>query len=187
MADKPEVSAEETVVHAGVGHQAILVCQVFHHQIGSHVAEGDDDDHYHDGDDGDGDAGVGHQAILVCQVFHPGILVIMLMKVVIMIMNMYFYPGGFILKVVLSFMLQVHASPEAEVTWYRGTLLMESDNRSFFHMMMVVVIMMVMVIMVIMLIMLMVVVVVMTTTTVNRSMMRYSSGCTERWWAAGTA
>ena len=28
-------------------------------------------------------------------------------------------------------MLQVHASPEAEVTWYRGTLLMESDNRFF--------------------------------------------------------
>ena len=26
--DKPEVAAEETVVHAGVGHQAILVCQV---------------------------------------------------------------------------------------------------------------------------------------------------------------
>ena len=26
--DKPEVVAEETVVHAGVGHQAILVCQV---------------------------------------------------------------------------------------------------------------------------------------------------------------
>ena len=26
--DKPEVSAEESVVHAGVGHQAILVCQV---------------------------------------------------------------------------------------------------------------------------------------------------------------
>ena len=26
-------------------------------------------------------------------------------------------------------MTQVHASPEAEVTWYRGTLLMESDNR----------------------------------------------------------
>lgn len=49
---KPEVSAEETVVHAGVGHQAILVCQV-------------------------------------------------------------------------------HASPEAEVTWYRGTLLMESDNRMY--------------------------------------------------------
>ena len=93
------------------------------------------------------------------------------------------------MKVVLSFMLQVHASPEAEVTWYRGTLLMESDNRSFFHMMMVVVIMMVMVmvIMVIMLIMLMVVVMVVTMTTVNRSMMRYSSGCTERWWAADTA
>lgn len=49
---KPEVSAEETVVHAGVGHQAILVCQV-------------------------------------------------------------------------------HASPEAEVTWYRGTLLMENDNRMY--------------------------------------------------------
>ena len=28
-------------------------------------------------------------------------------------------------------MIQVHASPEAEVTWYRGTLLMESDNRFF--------------------------------------------------------
>ena len=26
--DKPEVVAEETIVHAGVGHQAILVCQV---------------------------------------------------------------------------------------------------------------------------------------------------------------
>jgi len=49
---KPEVVAEETIVHAGVGHQAILVCQV-------------------------------------------------------------------------------HASPEAEVTWYRGTLLMESDNRMY--------------------------------------------------------
>ena len=52
-------------------------------------------------------------------------------------------------------MCQVHASPEAEVTWYRGTLLMESDNRSFFHMMMVVVIMMVMVMTMVMMTMMM--------------------------------
>ena len=25
--------------------------------------------------------------------------------------------------------VQVHASPEAEVTWYRGTMLLENDNR----------------------------------------------------------
>merc|ERR1719319_394428 len=48
----PEVVAEESVVHTGVGHQAILLCQV-------------------------------------------------------------------------------HASPEAEVTWYRGTMLLENDNRMY--------------------------------------------------------
>ena len=50
--DKPSVTAVESVVHAGVGHQAILACTV-------------------------------------------------------------------------------HSSPEAEVVWYRGTLLLETDNRMY--------------------------------------------------------
>ena len=50
--DKPEVSAEDTVVYTGVGHQAILVCNI-------------------------------------------------------------------------------HSSPDAEVVWYRGTLLLEPDNRMY--------------------------------------------------------
>ena len=51
-ADKPEVEAEEDTVFAGVGHQAILVCNI-------------------------------------------------------------------------------HSSPRAEVVWYRGTLLLENDNRMY--------------------------------------------------------
>ena len=52
VSDKPEVTAEEAVVHTGVGQQAVLVCQVY-------------------------------------------------------------------------------SSPEAEVVWYRGTLLLEEDNRMY--------------------------------------------------------
>ena len=48
FSDKPEVSAEETIVHAGVGHQAILVCQVVvHHEVHHDIVE----DHDHDNDD----------------------------------------------------------------------------------------------------------------------------------------
>ena len=117
--DKPEVVAEETVVHAGVGHQAILVCQVVLMFLMIlllifliFVL----------------DTKWFLSALFLCSYDD---LFILMLPFTLSNNDPYHYENKKISEKgpIWSYSLKVHASPEAEVTWYRGTLLMESDNR----------------------------------------------------------